>query len=119
VVYLKVKHEILSTNILINYLNNYYISFIAEYILVRQASISILPLFQLLCLLFQLGLGAADKNDVQALFGKQLSVSFANAVGAAGDDCPRAVLFEVDVAGTEKEGGKVVEQAPRELQHCH
>ena len=38
-VYLNVKHEILSTNILIKYLNNYYISFIAKYILVRPAII--------------------------------------------------------------------------------
>ncbi len=38
-VYLKVKHEVLSTNILIKYLNYYYISFNAKSILVRQASV--------------------------------------------------------------------------------
>ena len=42
-IYLKVKHDILSKNILIKYLNYYDSSFIAKYILVRPASIINLP----------------------------------------------------------------------------
>ena len=46
--FLKVKHEVLSTNILIKYLSYYYISFNVKSILVRQASaIDFLPIWKI------------------------------------------------------------------------